>query len=137
MNNESKNPTAKEAVLDQIASSLRHAERRIADMAEKMNADFCNFFEWRAEEMYKTQKRRVFYTELTRRIKNLAENVELAEWILAIANRKSSELVRGSLTRNSTNQVANLAHLLNLEAEQELIRELEGLAHVANYYAQL
>lgn len=137
MNNESKNPTAKEAVQDQIASALRHAERRIADMAEKMNADFRNFFEWRAEEMYKTQKRRAFYTELSKKVENIGDNVNLAEWILAIANRKSNELVRGSLTRNSTNQMANLAHLLNLEAEQELIRELEGLAHVANYYAQL
>lgn len=137
MNNESKNPTAKEAVIDQIASALRHAERRIADMAEKMNADFRNFFEWRAEEMYKTQKRRAFYIELSKKVENIGDNVNLAEWILAIANRKSNELVRGSLTRNSTNQMANLAHLLNLEAEQELIRELEGLAHVANYYAQL
>ena len=137
MNNETKIPTAKEAVIDQIASSLRHADRRIADMAEKMNADFRNFFEWRAEEMYKTQKRRAFYTELTRAIENLGDNVNLTEWILAIANRKSNELVRGSLTRNSTNQMANLAHLFNLEAEQELIRELEGLAHVANYYVQL
>ena len=137
MDNESKNPTAKEAVIDQIASALRHAERRITDMAEKMNADFRNFFEWRAEEMYKTQKRRAFYTELLKKIENNGDNVNLTEGILAIANHKSNELVRGSLTRNSTNQMANLAHLLNLEAEQELIRELEGLAHVANYYAQL
>ena len=56
--------------------------------------------------------------------------------MLAIANRKSGELVRGSLTRNSTNQMANHAHLLDLEAEQELIRELESLAHVANYHAK-
>ena len=137
MSNESKNPTAKEAVIDQIASALRHVERRIANMTEKMNADFCNFFEWRAEEMYKTQKRRAFYNELSKKIENIGDNVNLAEWILAVANRKSNELVRGSLTRDSTNQMANLAHLLNLEAEQELIRELEGLAHVANYHAKL
>lgn len=136
MNSEIKTITAKEAVKDQIASALRHAERRIADMAEKMNADFRNFFEWRAEEMYKTQKRRAFYTELLKKIENIGDNVDLVEWILAVANHKSNELVRGSLTRNSTNQMANLAHLLNLEAEQELIRELEGLAHVANYYAK-
>ena len=137
MNNENKNPTAKEVVQDQIASALRHAERRIADMAEKMNADFCNFFEWRAEEMYKTQKRRAFYAELSRKIENIGDNVNLTEWILAVANHKSNELVRGGLTCNNTNQMANLARLLNLEVEQELIRGLEGLARVANYYAQL
>ena len=136
MNNESKNPTAKEAVQDQIASTLRHIERKIAKMAENMNADYFHFFEWHTGEMYKEQKRRVFYTELTRAVETVADDTDLAEWMLAIASRKSNELVRGSLTRNSTSQMANIAHLLNLEAEQEMIRELESLAHVANYHAK-
>ena len=136
MNNDSKEPTAKEAVKDQIASNLRHIERKIAKMTENMNANYLHFFEWQAEKMYRTQKRRAFYTELTRAIDTAGEDVDLAEWMLAIANRKSGELVRGSLTRNSTNQMANHAHLLDLEAEQELIRELESLAHVANYHAK-
>ena len=136
MNNDIKKPTAKEAVKDQIASNLRHIDRKIAKMTEDMNANYLHFFEWHTEEMYRTQKRRAFYTELIRAVDAAGEDVDLAEWMLAIANRKSGELVRGSLTRNSTNQMANHAHLLNLEAEQELIRELESLAHVANYHAK-
>ena len=110
--------TAKEVVKDQIASTLRHIDRRIAVISEKMNADYLHFFEWQAEEMFKVQKRRAFFTEFTKVVKNLDEDV------------------RGSLTRNSTNPMANLAHLLNLEAEQEIIRELESLAHVAEYYGK-
>lgn len=136
MNSEIKTITAKEAVKDQIASTLRHVERKIAKMAENMNADYFHFFEWHAGDMYKEQKRRAFYTELTRAVETVAEDADLAEWMLAIASRKSNELVRGSLTRNSTSQMANIAHLLNLEAEQEIIRELESLAHVANYHAK-
>lgn len=136
MNNESKNPTAKKAVKDQIASTLRHIERKIEKMAENMNADYFHFFEWHAGDMYKEQKRRAFYTELTRAVETVAEDADLAEWMLAIASRKGNEIVRGSLTRNSTSQMANIAHLLNLEAEQEIIRELESLAHVANYHAK-
>lgn len=111
--------TAKEVVKDQIASTLRHIDRRIAVISEKMNADYLHFFEWQAEEMFKVQKRRAFFTEFTKVVKNLDEDVDLTAWLFAIANRKSGELVRGSLTRNSTNPMANLAHLLNLEAEQE------------------
>ena len=125
--------TAKEVVKDQIASTLRHIDRRIAVISEKMNADYLHFFEWQAEEMFKVQKRRAFFTEFTKVVKNLDEDVDLTAWLFAIANRKSGELVRGSLTRNSTNPMANLAHLLNLEAEQEIIRGLESLAHVAEY----
>lgn len=101
-----------------------------------MNADYLHFFEWQAEEMFKVQKRRAFFTEFTKVVKSLDEDVDLTAWLFAIANRKSGELVRGSLTRNSTNPMANLAHLLNLEAEQEIIRELESLAHVAEYYGK-
>lgn len=136
MNNESKRFTAKEAVKDQIASTLRHIERRTEAMTEKMNADFRNFFEWNAEEMYTTQTRRAFFTKLMEAVENLGEDTNVEEWLLSVANHKANELVRGSLTRNSTSQMANLAHLFNLEAEQEIIRELESLAHVANYHAK-
>ena len=128
--------TAKEVVKDQIASTLRHIDRRIAVISEKMNADYLHFFEWQAEEMFKVQKRRAFFTEFTKVVKNLDEDVDLTAWLFAIANRKSGELVRGSLTRNSTNPMENLAQLLNLEAEQEIIRGLESLAHVAEYYGK-
>lgn len=101
-----------------------------------MNADYLHFFEWQAEEMFKVQKRRAFFTEFTKVVKSLDEDVDLTAWLFAIANRKSGELARGSLTRNSTNPMANLAHLLNLEAEQEIIWELESLAHVAEYYGK-
>lgn len=134
MTQNSVKPTAKVAVIDQIASTLRHIGSQIAKMAEKMNSDYLHFFEWQAEEMFTAQKRRDFFMKLTRAVENLSEDVDLYAWILAIATRKREELVRGSLTRNSTSQMANLAHILNLQAEQELIRELEGLAHVAQYY---
>ena len=136
MINESKNPTAKEAVKDQIAIIIRHIEHRIADMTEKMNSNFVRFFEWHAEEMYKTKRRQAFYADFCREVESIGPEIDLSVWILAIASHKSEELVRGKLSRNSTSQIANYAYLLNLEAEQELIKELEGLAHIAEHYAR-
>lgn len=133
MNNESKNPTAKEAVKDQIASFLKSTERRISVMSEKMNEDYLNFFEWKADEMFKAQKRRAFFAQLLEAIDRKDDEMALSAWLLDIIARKSNEFVRGSLTRNSTNQMMNIAHLLNLESEQEIIRDLESLAHIAAY----
>lgn len=131
------NPTAKEAITAHIASTLRHIDRCIADMTEKMNADYLHFFEWTAENMFKAQKRRVFYAALANAVEDKDEAIDLASWFLHIANRKSDELVRGSLTRNSTSPMANHAHLLNLEVEQELIKEMESLACAAEYFSKL
>lgn len=129
-------PTVKEAITAHIASTLRHIDCCIADMTEKMNADYLHFFEWTAENMFKAQKRRVFYAALANAVEDKDEAIDLASWFLHIANRKSDELVRGSLTRNSTSPMANHAHLLNLEVEHELIKEMESLACAAEYFSK-
>lgn len=129
-------PTAKKAIKDQIASTLRHIDRSIADMTEKMNADYLHFFEWTAENMFKAQKRRAFYASLANAVEDKDEAIDFAAWFLDIARRKSDGLVRGSLTRNSTSPMANHAHLLNLEVEQELIKEMESLACAAEYFSK-
>lgn len=129
-------PTAKEAVKEQIASILRYIDRRIAAMTEKMNADFLHFFEWHAEDMFKMQKRRSFLNELMRAVDDTESYVDLYSWLGGIANQKVDLLIRKSLTRNSTSEMANIAHLLNLEVEQELIRDLECLAQTAEYYSK-
>lgn len=129
-------PTAKEAIKDQIASTLRHIDCCIADMTEKMNADYLRFFEWTAENMFKAQKRRAFYAALANAVEDRDEAIDLSTWFLDIARRKSDGLVRGSLTRNSTSPMANHAHLLNLEVEQELIKEMESLACAAEYFSK-
>lgn len=128
--------TAKEAVIIQIASILRQIDHRIADMTEKMNADYLHFFEWTAENMFKAQKRKAFYTALASAVEDKDEAIDLAAWILDIARRKSDGLVRGSLTRNSTSPMANYVHLLNLEVEQVLIKEMENLACTAEYFSK-
>lgn len=129
-------PTAKEAVKGQIARTLRIIDNRIESLTKEMNEDYLRFFEWQAETMFKEQKRRAFYTALANAVEDKDEAIDLASWFLHIANRKSDELVRGSLTRNSTSPMANHAHLLNLQVEQELIKEMESLAFAAEYFSE-
>ena len=129
-------PTAIEAVKDQIARTLRIIDHRIEGLTKEMNEDYLRFFEWQAETMFKEQKRRAFYIALLDALNERDETTELSAWLLAIAQRKGRDIVSGSLTRNSTNQMANHAHLLNLQTEQELITEIEGLASVAEYFSK-
>lgn len=129
-------PTAIEAVKDQIARTLRIIDHRIEGLTKEMNEDYLRFFEWQAETMFKEQKRRAFYIALSEAMNGRDETIELSAWLLAIAVRKGNAIVNGSLTRNSTNQMANHAHLLNLQTEQELITEIEGLASAAEYFSK-
>lgn len=129
-------PTAIEAVKDQIARTLRIIDHRIKGLTKEMNEDYLRFFEWQAETMFKEQKRRAFYIALLDALNERDETTELSAWLLAIAQRKGRDIVSGSLTRNSTNQMANHAHLLNLQTEQELITEIEGLASAAEYFSK-
>ena len=129
-------PTAKEVVRIQIASILHQIDCRIENMTEKMNSDYLHFFELQAEDMFKEQKRRAFFTELASAVEDTDSYVDLYSWLGGIANHKVDVLVRGCLTRNSTSEMVNIAHLLNLEVEKELIRDLESLAQLAGYYGK-
>lgn len=123
-----------EAVKDQIARTLRIIDHRIEGRTKEMYEDYLRFFEWQAETMFKEQKRRAFYIALLDAMNDRDETIELSAWLLAIAVRKGNAIVNGNLTRNSTNQMTNHAHLLNLQVEQELIRELERLARFAGQF---
>ena len=135
MNDKSQATTALKAVQEETGRLLRRAERHIADYTAKMNDNFVRFFEWNAEEMYKEQLKRHFFEGLNSMLAGW-DGEDLAADLLKAAKSKADGIVRGSLTRNSTNQMANHAHLLTLQAAQEIIHELENLAFVANHYAE-
>lgn len=122
--------TAIEAVKDTIARTLRMIDKHIATYSERMTSNYRSFFEWNAEDMFVEQTRRKFYARLAEEMEEW-EGEDLSKFFLDMAQRKVNQIARGGLTRNSTNQMANLAHLLQLQAEQTLIEEIEGLAHLA------
>lgn len=122
--------TAIDAVKDTIARTLRIIDKHIAVYTERMTSNFRAFFEWNVEDMFIEQTRRKFYSRLAEKME-VWEGEDLSKFFLDMAQRKASEIARGSLTRNSTNQMANHAHLLQLQAEQTLIEEIEGLAYLA------
>jgi uncharacterized membrane protein YccC len=105
-------------------------DKHIATYSERMTSNYRSFFEWNAEDMFVEQTRRKFYARLAEEMEEW-EGEDLSKFFLDMAQRKVNQIARGGLTRNSTNQMANLAHLLQLQAEQTLIEEIEGLAHLA------
>lgn len=127
---DSKKNTVMEAVKSTIARSLRMIDKHIATYTERMATNYCSFFEWNAEDMFVEQTRRKFYSRLAEEMEEW-EGEDLSKFFLEMAQRKVNKIARGSLTRNSTSQMANLSHLLQIQAEQTLIEEIEGLAYLA------
>ena len=101
-----------------------------------MNDDFVEFFEVSAEEMYMAQKLRSYYKALLKEVESTTNATGLATWLMSLAQKKTEELVTGSMTRNSTSEMANYAHLLNLKAVQEQVRELKIWASFAKQCAE-
>lgn len=122
------------AIKTKIESSLRLIDHRIASMQESMVGDYLRFFEVESEKMYQEHARRKFYLELSERFENISSKDPVA-WLLNMAQRKTNEIARGQLSRNSTSQMANHAHLLTLEVTQQLITEIEGLAYIGQHAA--
>lgn len=134
MSTDATRTAAMEAVREQILRMIRQIDRRIAALTEKMNENYLHFFEWNAETMYQEHRRRKFYEELAERLES-CKPADPAAWLMEIAQNKINEIARGSLTRNSTSPMANIAHLLDLQAKQEIITGIEGLAFTAKHAA--
>lgn len=139
MNDKSQATTALKAVQEETGRRLRQVERRISEQTNRMNEKFLFFFDSGLEEMYKAQRLRTFLTSLSKQLDDCEglSGSELSELFLSIANRKTSEIARGSLSKCSTSRTANLAYQFNLEAVQEMITISESLAFVANHYSEL
>lgn len=132
MSENTKNPTALEAVKEKVTATIGQINRQIKARMEKAEGNYLYFFEWNAEEVYQLHHRRKFYTGLLKKLEEW-DGVDIVLDLLRMARHKGEELIRGSLVRNSTSRMANLVHSLGLQAEQELIKEIESLAHLARH----
>lgn len=106
----------KQRIMNKIAS----IEGDINEYKEKFNEDYEKFLMWYAEDLYKCKLMLGHYNSLLTAI----ETEDLSffkETLRHNVEHFSDDILCGSLRRNSTNNFANLAHVLELEVKQKMI----------------
>ena len=102
-------------VKNRIGSLVEEADK----YTKSMNEDYEHFFDWYAEDMYKVQRELACYRALNK-VLGIGNLEKSKTYIKNRIGSLTDDLLNGSIRMNSTSEMSNLAHALELEVKQEL-----------------
>lgn len=104
-----------------VGKRLITLKGEIEHYTEAFNQGYDKFFLWYAEGMFKCKKEYAYYSYLMQLVK--LEDLEMVKGHLRhCVEHLTDDLMYGSLRRSSSNDMVNLAHILELEVKQEIVK---------------
>ena len=85
-------------------------ESDIKEYNQQLGKNYLHFFDWHADDLYKA-------CYMDKNYKAIQEAIDTAE----------KDLLNGPLVKKSTNPMSNMAHSLEMECKQELLKDLRYL----------
>lgn len=115
-----------EKLKSRLTRRLGGIESDIAEYKQKFNEDYSKFLLWYAEDLYKSEQEFAHYNSLLTSVET--EDLDFVkECLCHKIEHWSDDLIHGSLRRSSTNNIANLTHVLDLEVKQKMIQRCQVL----------
>ena len=115
-----------EKLKSRLNRRLSGIESDIAEYKQKFNEDYSKFLLWYAEDLYKAEQEFGHYNSLLTAVET-GDLDFVKECLRHKIEHWSDDLIHGSLRRSSTNNVANLTHVLDLEVKQKMIQRCQVL----------
>ena len=91
-------------------------ESDIKEYNQQLGKNYLHFFDWHADDLYKA-------CYMDKNYKAIQEAIDTAETPKDI----EEDLLNGPLVKKSTNPMSNMAHSLEMECKQELLKDLRYL----------
>lgn len=130
-NNESLRDERLEGVKASVEYFLNSANKRRKNWEEEAAENFEHFFRWHASERFKLEVKVEVYEQLQNAL--IKYDAKTVSGMLSMTiNQYQEELLENKLYGMSTDPMMNIAHVLGLEAKQELIYELNEMYNYIN-----
>lgn len=110
-----------EEMKQRVVRRISAIEGDINEYKEKFNDDYEKFLVWYAEDLYKCKLMHRRYSSLLTTIE-IGGLSSLKEALRHTVEHFSDDILYGSLRKSSTNNFANLTHVLELEVKQKIVR---------------
>ena len=110
-----------EEMKQRVVRRISAIEGDINEYKEKFNDDYEKFLVWYAEDLYKCKLMHRHYSSLLTTIE-IGGLSSLKEALRHTVEHFSDDILYGSLRKSSTNNFANLTHVLELEVKQKIVR---------------
>ena len=117
-------------MLHRLDIKIDREQRDIHEQTKKMNENFPHFFEWDAENLYKSH----FMSGCYKNLHKAVDGAEDTDTVLKILKGGiaccENKLLEGQLDYHSSSRTTNVAHFLKLECMQRLIRDYREFANI-------
>ncbi len=110
-----------EEMKQRVVRRISAIEGDINEYKEKFNDDYEKFLVWYAEDLYKCKLMHRHYSSLLTTIE-IGGLSSLKEALRHTVEHFSDDILYGTLRRSSTNNFANITHVLELEVKQKIVR---------------
>ena len=114
-----------EEMKQRVVRRISAIEGDINEYKEKFNDDYEKFLVWYAEDLYKCKLMHRHYSSLLTTIE-IGGLSSLKEALRHTVEHFSDDILYGSLRKSSTNNFANLTHVLELEVKQKIVGSFAG-----------
>lgn len=110
-----------EEMKQRVVRRISAIEGDINEYKEKFNDDYEKFLVWYAEDLYKCKLMHRHYSSLLTTIE-IGGLSSLKEALRHTVEHFSDDILYGALRRSTTNNFANITHVLELEVKQKIVR---------------
>lgn len=111
-----------------IERRINAFEADIQEYRQSMQRDYERFMTWDAEDFYKVSKKLDFYKQM----QVGEEQGTLEEMLKHSIEHMKDDILFGQMQRRSTNSMANMLHVFDIEVKQELIQRCQQLLNEIN-----
>ena len=102
-------------------------ESDIKEYNQQLGKNYLHFFDWHADDLYKACYMDKNYKAIQEAIDTAETPKDIEGYLKRCTLYIEEDLLNGPLVKKSTNPMSNMAHSLEMESKQELLKDLRYL----------
>ena len=102
-------------------------ESDIKEYNQQLEKNYLYFFGWHADDLYKAYYMNQHYKAIQENLDNAETPQNIGEFLKRCISYMEDDLLQGQLVKRSTSPMSNMAHSLEIECKQKLLKDLRYL----------
>lgn len=105
-------------------------ESNIKEYSRQLENNYLHFFGWHADDLYKAYYMNQHYKAIQENLDNAKTPQNIEEFLKRCISYTEEDLLQGQLVKRSTSPMSNIAHSLEVECKQKLLKDFRSLSYI-------
>ena len=102
-------------------------ESNIKEYNQQLEKNYLYLFGWHADDLYKAYYMNQHYKAIQENLDNAETPQNIGEFLKRCISYMEDDLLQGQLVKRSTSPMSNIAHSLEMECKQKLLKDFQNL----------